>query len=79
MLSISLKKLTEGYLCNHQSHSLSNTLRRLNPMMSLLLPGLLKLLKMTTIVNILKNDETREEADGHINSAVCLRKVALKP
>ncbi len=25
---------------------------------------------MTTIVNTLKNDETREEADGHINSAV---------
>ena len=26
--------------------------------------------EMTTILNILKNDETREEADAHINSAV---------
>ena len=33
---------------------------------------------MTTIVNILKNDETREEADGHINSAVMFTQGGIK-
>ena len=34
--------------------------------------------EMTTIVNILKNDETREEADGHINSAVMFTQGGIK-